>query len=63
MTPEELARHEEWHRTHKPDPRSDQEQGRRDREARRPIDQLLWDDEPGGRAAAEDLGVIPDVFG
>ncbi|MFC6746442.1 HGGxSTG domain-containing protein [Methylobacterium persicinum] len=35
MTPEERARHDEWHRTHKPGSKSARAQGRQNRDARR----------------------------
>jgi hypothetical protein len=57
MNPEERQRYEEWHRAHKPGPRTDREHTRRAREARRSIDRLLQDDEPS-RAAALTGGVF-----
>jgi hypothetical protein len=50
MTPAERQRHEEWHRSHRPGPRSARERGRQDRDARRTLDRLLQDDEPGCEA-------------
>lgn len=54
MTPAERERHEAWHRAHRPGPASARERARQDREARRSLEQLLQEDEPG-RDAVDDL--------
>ena len=50
MTPEQRARYDAWQRSHQPGP-SERERGRRDRDARRLLSELMQDDETGRRVA------------